>query len=219
MHVPAHPSARFFGPGVRLTIAAGIFSPVILLAVCAAGAWARPPRAERIAERRYARMSIAEARVARAEARVAEIAPVVPEPPPPRPATLRRLARAGVPLGGPMPPPVVASRPQAVRPPTAARRSPADPPVVAGQAAPRPAASAAPPPAVSEPGVWTLDPEEGVARAAAEVTPDGTRSVLSAGGTPPKPTTSPQPAAPAIGRSGPAVTQPPIELLPTPEAN
>jgi len=117
-----------FGRPPRLPGIAGIFSPLVPLLLTLAplpcvdaDAHARPPRAERvtdrIAERRYARMSIAEARVARAEARVAEIAPVVPVPPPPRPATLRRMARAGVPLGGPTPPPVVATRPPGARPP------------------------------------------------------------------------------------------------------
>jgi hypothetical protein len=226
----------------RLPVWAGIFSPLMPLVLALAplpcfnaDAQARPPRAERvadrIAERRYARMSIADARAARAEARVAEIAPVVPVPPPPRPATLRRMARAGVPLGGPTPPPVVATRPLG-RPPVVAGQLPAGPPVVATRPAPAPAASAvtprqpAPsataarpaPPAATEPGAWTLDPDEGVAPASAEVAPDGTRSVLSAGGSPPAPTRSAEPVAPAAGRSGPTVTQPPIELLPTPEA-
>jgi hypothetical protein len=225
---PVRPRSTF-GRAARLPGIAGIFSPLVLalapLPCFDADAQARPPRAERvadrIAERRYARMSIAEARVARAEARVAEIAPVVPVPPPPRPATLRRMARAGVPLGGPTLPPV------------AAGRAPAGPPVVATRPAPPPAASAAtarqltpsatavrptPPAAATEPGVWTLDPDEGVAPASAEVAPDGTRSVLSAGGSPPAPTAAAEPAAPAAGRPGPAVTQPPVELLPTPEA-
>jgi hypothetical protein len=85
----------------------------ILPAVFAGGVSAAAPRSERvarrIAERAYARKSIAEARAARAEIRVAEIAPFATVPPPPRPATVRRMARAGVPLGGPVgAPPVVA---------------------------------------------------------------------------------------------------------------
>jgi hypothetical protein len=166
----------------------------------AASAEARPPRAERvadrIAERRYARLSIAEARVAeaesraaRAEARVAQIAPVVPTPPPPRPATVRRMARAGVPLGRPMPPPpVVAAQPPVPLQPAVSRAAAAD-------------------------GAWTLAAEDAVSPATAEVAPEGTRSVLAAGGSPGEPASAPAPA-----RSGPAVTQPPVELLPTPEA-
>jgi hypothetical protein len=230
----------------RLPGIAGIFSPLVPLVPLVltlaplpcvdADAHARPPRAERvadrIAERRYARMSIAEARVARAEARVAEIAPVVPVPPPPRPATLRRMARAGVPLGGPTPPPVVATRPLG-RPPVIAGQPPAGPPALAARQTPPSTASAATPPRLApsataarpaapppatEPGAWTLDPDEGVAPASAAIAPDGTRSVLSAGGSPPAPAATPKPAAPAAGRPGPTVTQTPIELLPTPEA-
>jgi hypothetical protein len=171
---------------------------LVLSGAMTAQAEARPPRAERvadrIAERRYARLSIAEARVAeaesraaRAEARVAQIAPAVPVPPPPRPATVRRMARAGVPLGGPTPPAVVA------RPPL--------PP----QAAVARAAAAE--------GAWTLASEDAVSPATAEVASDGTRSVLSAGGPAGEPA-----AAPTARRSGPAVTQLPVELLPTPEA-
>ena len=55
----------------------------MLLHVAAAPAWARPPRAarvaDRVAERVYARQSIAEARAARAEARALEIARIVHE--------------------------------------------------------------------------------------------------------------------------------------------
>jgi len=188
-----------------------------------ASAEARPPRAERvadrIAERRYARLSIAEARVAdaearaaRAEARVAQIAPAVPVPPPPRPATVRRMARAGVPLGGPLPPPVVAARPPV--PPRAVAQAAGE---SAGQAVGQLARPVNPQPAVAGPtaerGAWTLSPDDAVAPATAEVAPDGTRSVLSAGGGAVQPA-----AAPAPGRPGPAVTQPPVELLPTPEA-
>jgi len=172
---------------------------LLLSGAATTSAEARPPRAERvadrIAERRYARLSIAEARVveaesraARAEARVAQIAPVVPTPPPPRPATVRRMARAGVPLGGPTPPqPAVAAGPPVPPQPAVARATAAE-------------------------GAWTLAAEDAVAPATAEVAPDGTRSVLSAGGG------TAEPAAPPAARPGPAVTQPPVELLPTPEA-
>ena len=196
------PAPRFFALVVGLPVAAMIFSPL------ASEAYAVPPRAERVAnrvaERRYARMSIAEARVARAEARVAVIAPVVPVPPPPRPATVRRMARAGVPLGGPTPPAV------------AAGAAPAATGAPATAAATATAEKAATSPAASEIGAWTLDPDQGVSPAAAELTPDGTRSVLSAGGDP----SPPQPQRPAAtpAPSGPAVTQPPVELLPTPAA-
>lgn len=196
------------------------YQPACLLACWAAGlglSWAgaasaeaRPPRAERvadrIAERRYARLSIAEARVAeaesraaRAEARVAQIAPAVPTPPPPRPATVRRMARAGVPLGGPTPPVVVARPPLPPQPAVAARQPVPPQPAVARAAAAE--------------GAWTLAAEDAVSPATAEVAPDGTRSVLSAGGPAGEPA-----AAPTASRSGPAVTQPPVELLPTPEA-
>lgn len=182
----------------RLPIMAVIFSPLAGVSPLADEAVARPPRAERraarVAERRYARMSIAEARAVRAEARVAEIAPVVPVPPPPRPATVRRLRRAGVPLGPTAQPAVIATRPPLMRP--------------------------AAPPAASEPGVWRLDPDDTVTPATAEVPPDGTRSVLSAGGAPPAASVeATQPASPDPSRPGPAVRQPAVELLPTPEAN
>jgi hypothetical protein len=218
MRPTVSPALRFFALVAGLPVAATIFSPL------ASEAFAIPPRGERvanrIAERRYARVSIAEARVARAEARVAEIAPAVPVPPPPRPATVRRMARAGVPLGGPMPPAVAAApAPQppqslAARPPAA--RPGAGSPATAAPAGTAPAtATAVKPaaPAASEPGAWTLDPDQGVSPAAAELAPDGTRSVLSAGGAPPprQPAATPAP-------SGPAVTQPPVELLPTPAA-
>ena len=206
---------------------------LVLSSAVTASAEARPPRAERvadrIAERRYARLSIAEARVveaesraARAEARVAQIAPAVPTPPPPRPATVRRMARAGVPLGGPTPP-VVAARPPLPPQPAAQAltRTTAQAP---GRPAAQPATGAQPagqpvPPqpavarAAAAEGAWTLAAEDAVTPATAEVAPDGTRSVLSAGGPAGEPA-----AAPTPGRSGPAVTQPPVELLPTPEA-
>ena len=229
MHPPARLHSSFSRFAFRPLIAAVILSPVVSPSPFAAEAEARPPRAERvanrIAERRYARLSIAEARAARAEARVAEIAPAVPVPPPPRRATVRRLWRAGVPLGGPTAPVVVAEPPVA-RPRALARQPGLNPAVAATRPAaqpaqvtvapPRPAPSGTaarpvPPTAVTDPGVWTLEPDEGVAPAAAEVAPDGTRSVLSAGGG------SPQPAG--AGRPGSAVARPPVELLPTPAAN
>lgn len=188
-------------------VAATIFSPP--------EAAARPPRAERtanrIAERRYARMSIAEARAAQAQARVAEIAPLVPVPPPPRPATVRRMARAGVPLGGPTPPAVVTAP---LSPRSLAVDSPAGPPAPLAAAAPaKPAA-----PAAAEPGAWTLEPHEGVTPATAALAPDGTRSVLAAGGEPAAGRATQPPGAPTPAPAGPPVTQPAIELLPTPPA-
>lgn len=183
------------------------------------------PRAARIAERIYARQAIAEARAARAEARAAEIANVVPEPPPPRPITLRRMARAGVPLGAPpqtviiakeMPPvtrapAAVVQTPSSVRQPRASVQPPAVVKKPAASPAPATTASRAP---AGEPGhgVWTLDPDP--ARSPV-VESDGTRSVLATGGeTPPPPAATPA----DVDRPGPAVTQPPIELLPTPPA-
>ena len=230
MRRPASRSPRFSGLRAWLQVVAAIVAPVLGIACFTPAADARPPRAERvaerIAERRYARLSISEARTARAEARVAEIAPVVPVPPPPRPATVRRLARAGVPLGGPMPPAVVVAQPQ-VSPP----RALADAAVTPAPAVPQPLAAAAPrampapvgagparpatETAAAAPGAWTLAPDDAVAPAAADVAPDGTRSVLSAGGAAPsKPPAHAEPA----DRPGPAVTQPPVELLPTPAA-
>jgi len=203
---------------------AGLPVGATILSPFPAEVFAIPPRAERvanrIAERRYARVSIAEARAARAEARVAEIAPVVPVPPPPRPATVRRLARAGVPLGGPPPPAVTAApAPQPIR--SLAARQPAARPGAGSPATAAPAVTTPAPamavkpaaPPATEPGAWTLDPDQGVSPAAAELTPDGTRSVLAAGGDPP-----PRQPAETPAPSGPAVTQPPVELLPAPEA-
>jgi hypothetical protein len=217
MRPTVSPALRFLAFVAGLPVVATIFSPL------ASEAFAIPPRGERvanrIAERRYARVSIAEARVARAEARVAEIAPAVPVPPPPRPATIRRMARAGVPLGGPTPP-AIAAAPAPQPPRSLAARQPAASPNAgspATAAAPAPAAvvNRAPPAAATETGAWTLDPEQGVTPAAAELAPDGTRSVLSAGGAAARqPATPPAPADP----SGAAVTQPPVELLPTPAA-
>jgi len=221
MRPTVNAAPRFRAVLAGVAVAATVFSPLL------PRAYAATPRtervADRIAERRYARMSIAEARAARAVARVAEIAPVTPVPPPPRPATVRRLARAGVPLGGPTPPAVTAAP---VPPPArigSGRQPPrplnAPPPAIAAPARPTAPATAATahaaaPIAAEEPGAWTLDAEPGASPAAAEVAPDGTRSVLKAGGDPP----SPQPARPPAS-SGPAVTQPPVELLPTPGAN
>ena len=203
---------RFFMCLAGLPVAATIFSPF------SAEVFAIPPRAERVAnrvaERRYARMSIAEARVARAEARVAEIAPVVPVPPPPRPATVRRLARAGVPLGGPTPPAVTAA-PVTRAPRSLATVQPAAPAAAVPAAAATAAKPSAPAPA-NEPGAWTLDADEPVSPAAAAVAPDGTRSVLAAGGD--SPPHRPAPVPPPTP-AGPAVTQPPVELLPTPNPN
>lgn len=228
MRPTVSPALRFLALVAGLPVAATIFSPL------ATEAFAIPPRTERVAnrvaERRYARMSIAEARVVRAEARVAEIAPAVPVPPPPRPATVRRMARAGVPLGGPTPPAVaLAAAPQPPR--SLAARQPAAQPRAGSQAAiapavPVPAAGApataekpATPPAAGEIGAWTLDPDQGVSPAAAELAPDGTLSVLAAGGDPARQQSQPpqEPAA-TPAASGPAVIQPPVELLPTPAA-
>jgi len=134
-------------------------------------------------------------------------------PPPPRPATVRRMARAGVPLGGPTPPVVVTARPPAV--PQAVPSS--GPQTVQQPAAPAnpqsPVAARAPVARPPERGAWTLAPDSAVTPATAEAAPDGTRSVLSAAGGTSQPAEGPQ-----AGRPGPAVTQPPVELLPAPEA-
>ena len=195
----------------------------MLLHVAAPPAWARPPRAarvaDRVAERVYARQSIAEARAARAEARALEIARIVPEPPPPRPATVRRLTRAGVPLAGPPPAVVVAPlplsptrRPVATSPPVGLARQPG-PAVKQVPAAPAAATASRPTPPAPEPGVWTLDPDPA---GTAVVGPDGTRSVLATGG---EASAEPAPSNAEADRTGPAVTQPPVELLPTPPSN
>lgn len=170
------------------------------LAIASRSAMAVTPRSDRVAarvaERAYARRSIAEARAVRAEARVAEIAPRVPVPPPPRPATVRRMARAGVPLNGQPPPaaqPLGAQRAAAPAPAnTAVAPAPVRPAVPSVRPTP-PTPSAPPTPAAS-----------------ADVADDGTRSVL---------TGSQEPAAAPAARepAGPAVTHPPIELLPTPQ--
>lgn len=181
----------------------------MLLHVAAPPAGARPPRAERVvdrvAERVYARQSITEARAARAEARAFEIARIVPEPPPPRPATVRRLTRAGVPLAGPPPVVVVAPLPLA---PTRKPVATSPPAGLARQ--PVPAGKLGPTPPATEPGVWTLDPDPA---GTAVVGPDGTRSVLATGG---EASAEPAPANAEADPTGPALTQPPVELLPTP---
>jgi hypothetical protein len=156
-------------------------------------ALAAAPRSERvsarIAERAYARQSIAEARAVRAEARVAAIAPAVPVPPPPRPTTVRRMLRAGVPLNGQPP---LTAQPLLVGPSSAGQQ----PPTTAVAVAIPPAAPVAAAPATG--------------RASDDVSADGTRSVLTAAEEPAVSTAVRQPA-------GPAVTHPPIELLPTPQ--
>jgi hypothetical protein len=204
----------WLGTCAATMVAATIFSPP--------EAVARPPRAERaanrIAERRYARMSIAEARVAQAQARVAEIAPLVPVPPPPRPATVRRMARAGVPLGGPTTPGVVAT-PAPQPPRSLAANAPARPPAPMTAAAPaKPAPAPSPGSSPADPGAWTLEPDANVAPVAAEVAPDGTRSVLAAGGQPVADSATQSPATPTPAPAGPSVAQPAVELLPTPAA-
>jgi hypothetical protein len=171
------------------------------------------PRAARVAERIYARQAIAEARAARAEARAAEIAKVVPVPPPPRPATVRRMARAGVPMGTPSQAVIAAHEAPVVSEPVAPN---VDPPAVVRKATPgtqSPTGTASrDSKVVPTPGAWTLDPDPA---SSPVVEHDGTRSVLATSGE-----TPPPPAAPAtdVDRPGPAVTQPPIELLPTPPA-
>lgn len=169
------------------------------------------PRVLRMAERAYARQAIAEARAARAEARAAEMAKAVPVPPPPRPLTVRRMARAGVPLGGPPQTVIVAQE----MPPVVQTVVPAvEPPVVvrAPASVSPPSSTPASKPASPEPGVWTLDPDPA---GAPLVENDGTRSVLSTGGESPPLAVE---GSAESDRSGPAVTQPAIELLPTPAA-
>jgi len=169
-----------------------------ILTLSSDSAPAATPRSERvatrIAERAYARQSIAEARAVRAEARLAAIAPAVPVPPPPRLTTVRRMLRAGVPLNGQPPlngPPPLGGQPLLVGPPSAGPL----PSAVAGPAPLRPAAPVAAAPATD--------------RATDQVSADGTRSVLAAAEEPAASTAARKPA-------GPAVTHPPIELLPTP---
>ena len=186
MNAPARPFP-WLAATVILTLSTGIAS-------------AATPRSERVAarvaERAYARQSIAEARAVRAEARVAEIAPLVPVPPPPRAATVRRLARAGVPLNAPLAgTPAVVSPPRATAPPAFVTAAPA--------------AAVTPPPAVATPQSRP-SPAASPSPAPADVSPDGTRSVLAAAEEPPAAAADRKPA-------GPAVTHPPIELLPTPQ--
>jgi hypothetical protein len=190
-----------------------VLRPVVWLAVAANLTLstemisARPPRserlAERMAERAYARQSIAEARAARASARVAEIAPLVPVPPPPRPATVRRMARAGVPLTAPATGSSLAGPPlpRASMAAAGTTRAPGPSAVVAPPATP-PAAAATAARAARDGSPLTAP--------SADVAPDGTRSVLAA---------AEEPAAAAATRkpAGPPVTHPPIELLPTPQ--
>jgi hypothetical protein len=190
-----------------------VLRPVVWLAVAANLTLstemisARPPRserlAERMAERAYARQSIAEARAARASARVAEIAPLVPVPPPPRPATVRRMARAGVPLTAPATGSSLAGPPlpRASMAAAGTTRAPGPSAVVAPPSTP-PAAAATAARAARD-GSPLIAPS-------ADVAPDGTRSVLAA---------AEEPAAAAATRkpAGPPVTHPPIELLPTPQ--
>ncbi|MFM7243307.1 MAG: hypothetical protein ACKO40_03915 [Planctomycetaceae bacterium] len=189
-----------------LVHAAMWLATISTLTVSTGDAWAVPPRSERvtarIAERAYARQSIAEARAARAEARVAEIAPLVPVPPPPRPATVRRMARAGVPLVPPAP--LIVGAP-AIQFPRAVPATPpaGTPPAMLAEPA---RATVSAPPRPSAPLV-TASPQP---TSAANLSDDGTRSVL---------TTAEEPAPTPATRepAGSAVTHPPIELLPTPQ--
>jgi hypothetical protein len=195
-----------------------VLRPVVWLAVAANLTLstemisARPPRserlAERMAERAYARQSIAEARAARASARVAEIAPLVPVPPPPRPATVRRMARAGVPLTAPATGSSLAGPPlpRASMAAAGTTRAPGPSAVVAPPATP----PAATPPAAAATAARAARDGSPLIAPSADVAPDGTRSVLAA---------AEEPAAAAATRkpAGPPVTHPPIELLPTPQ--
>jgi hypothetical protein len=178
---------------------------------------ARPPRserlAERMAERAYARQSIAEARAARASARVAEIAPLVPVPPPPRPATVRRMARAGVPLTAPATGSSLAGPPlpRASMAAAGTTRAPGPSAVVAPPSTPPPSTPPpATPPAAAATAARAARDGSPLIAPSADVAPDGTRSVLAA---------AEEPAAAAATRkpAGPPVTHPPIELLPTPQ--
>ena len=195
-----------------------VLRPVVWLAVAANLTLstemisARPPRserlAERMAERAYARQSIAEARAARASARVAEIAPLVPVPPPPRPATVRRMARAGVPLTAPATGSSLAGPPlpRASMAAAGTTRAPGPSAVVAPPSTPPPAT----PPAAAATAARAARDGSPLIAPSADVSPDGTRSVLAA---------AEEPAAAAATRkpAGPPVTHPPIELLPTPQ--
>jgi hypothetical protein len=195
-----------------------VLRPVVWLAVAANLTLstemisARPPRserlAERMAERAYARQSIAEARAARASARVAEIAPLVPVPPPPRPATVRRMARAGVPLTAPATGSSLAGPPlpRASMAAAGTTRAPGPSAVVAPPSTPPPAT----PPAAAATAARAARDGSPLIAPSADVAPDGTRSVLAA---------AEEPAAAAATRkpAGPPVTHPPIELLPTPQ--
>jgi hypothetical protein len=182
-----------------------IFSSLAPAILWAAPAQARPPRSERVldrvAERAYARMSIAEARAARAGARVAEIAPVVPVPPPPRPATVRRMRRAGVPVA-------LAGQPALIVTPADPSSLPAAPPAVVAV----PPTTVAPKPESSQKSIAAAAPPEPASPSepAADIASDGTRSVLA----------SNEELLLETGPRGPALTaeqDPPIELLPTPQ--
>jgi hypothetical protein len=172
-----------------------------ILTLSSDSAPAATPRSERVAtrvaERAYARQSIAEARAVRAEARLVAIAPTVPVPPPPRPITVRRMLRAGVPLNGQ--PPLNGPPPLDGRPPLGGQPLLVGPP----SAGPLPSAVA---------GSTPIRPTAPTAAAPAtdQVSADGTRSVLAAAEEPAASTAAREPA-------GPAVTHPPIELLPTPQ--
>lgn len=200
---------------------------VLTLLVAPAPADAQTPRSERVtrrvAERAYARASIAEAKAARAQERVEAIAPVVPVPPPPRPATVRRLLRAGIPPEAiiaatrpPVPAPAqivpapVAGFPQtAAAPASAAPPLPSSvaiaprqsPPPLARATAPRiPGAPRAPtPPATpEEPARLDFPSETATALDPALRHDDGTKSVLVSGQeADERPTPAPLPAATA----------------------
>jgi hypothetical protein len=187
-------------PALALT-ALLTLAPGAVLAVSPAAT----PRAERLAaraaERALARESIASARAARAEARLAAVAPaaVVPLP---RPATVRRMVRAGVPLNAPFNGARAAPLPQAV-----VMAPPASPSVVVESAPAQPAAAPAAAPAQTVTG--NIRSAAATPTAGDDVAADGTRSVLA---TAEEPATAAAPREPA----GPAITHPPIELLPTP---
>ena len=184
------------------------------LMLTAGTAWALPPRSQRIAERAYARLAIAEARAARAEAWVVEIAPTTPLPPPPRPATVRRMLRAGVPLGSPIvvwtgPATAVASTGPAPMARETVTVRPAAPGGPATASAPAQTPPAIQPPPAGNTAARPAKPQTPAASLPDDVAADGSRSVL---------TKAEAPAADAPPRepAGPAVTHPPIELLPTP---
>lgn len=201
---------------------------------------ALPPRSERvtarIAERAYARQAIADARAERAGARVDAIAPVAPLPPPPRPATVRRMLRAGVPLEGivaasqppgaprvvliPLPsaagavgvePAGVPPGPAAITttPPLARTPAPSPPRMLSALPKTRPAMPVAPAPETAATASLEFPaqaPRPAAAESRDDINADGTRSVLVGGE---------EPAA-ADGAPSPATGPEPIELLPVP---